>query len=52
MRTALRQLLGALACHGCSRERAEAEDRASWTIIVVGGVLTEVSCPECEGRES
>jgi hypothetical protein len=42
--------LGALACGGCGRDRAEAEDKASWTIVVVGGVLTAVTCPTCEGR--
>jgi hypothetical protein len=47
---ALRQVLGALACHGCGRERAEADDRASWTIVVCGGVLTEVLCPACKRR--
>jgi hypothetical protein len=42
--------LGALACHGCGRERAEADDKATWIIVVAGGVLTEVACPECEGE--
>jgi hypothetical protein len=49
MSGALRQVLGAVCCHGCGRELAEADDKASWTIVVVGGVLTEVACPECEG---
>jgi hypothetical protein len=43
-------LLGAIFCHGCCRERAEAEDRSEWTIVMVSGVLTEVVCPRCEGR--
>jgi hypothetical protein len=48
--TALRQFIGALTCHGCGRERAEADDRADWTIVIVGGVLTQVACPECARR--
>jgi hypothetical protein len=39
--------LGHLACDGCGRERAGAADKASWTIVLVGGVLTEVRCPRC-----
>jgi hypothetical protein len=41
------QVLGALVCDACGRERTGAEDKASWTIVMVGGVLTEVLCPRC-----
>jgi hypothetical protein len=36
--------LGFLACDS---SRADADDRDSWLIVVVGGVLTEVLCPRC-----
>jgi hypothetical protein len=45
-----RQVLGAVCCHGCGRKLAEADYRDGWTIVVIGGVLTEVLCPRCEGR--
>jgi hypothetical protein len=45
-----RQLLGFLACHGCGKEMAGADDRDAWLIVVRLGALERVLCPECKGR--
>jgi hypothetical protein len=42
------QHLGALACEGCGRERADDPDRARWLLIVRRGALERVLCPRCQ----
>jgi hypothetical protein len=44
--------LGFLACDGCGRERAEAEDRDAWTIVARLGVLERVVCTTCQDERA